>query len=134
MEEKLLKIIGLAHVVGGLALTTVLFIEPTHPFLLEVLYGSSSVPNQAQIFFWFSILGPTIASWGLLFYSAIYQYFLNPNNQAFYLMAGSVLLWAPLDSALCIYNGIYIAALGNFVVFFIIMFLLYRVKKQANGN
>ncbi len=131
MDEKLLKLLALAHILGGLAVSSLLFIEPLHPIMLEVIYGSSSVPNQQQIFFWLSILGPTIASWGVLFYLAVCQYFSHPSPTSLKMMAASILVWAPLDSALCLVNGIYIGALGNALVLLVFMVLLYRVRSLA---
>lgn len=131
MDEKLLKLLGLAHIFGGLLLSTLLFIEPLHPLALKVIYGSTSVANQSQIFFWLSILGPSIASWGVLFYLAVCLYFDQPSPQTLRMMVASILIWAPLDSALCIYNGIFVGAIGNALVVLIFLILLYRVRGLA---
>ncbi|MBL4623424.1 MAG: hypothetical protein JKY89_13610 [Immundisolibacteraceae bacterium] len=131
MDEKLLKLLGISHVLGGLLLSCLLFIEPIHPLVLQLIYGTSAVPNQPQIFFWLSILGPSIASWGVLFCLAVRQYFAHPSGDTLRMMVASILVWAPLDSALCLYNGIVIGAIGNALVVLVFLVLFYRVRGLA---
>lgn len=132
LEQRLLKFLALSHIIGGLVLTTFLFLKPLHPFILQILYSSDSVSNQDQIFFWLSILGPTIASWGVLFYLSVTHYFQHPTRHTLKMMAASILIWAPLDTGLCIYNEIYLAAVANALVLFIFILLFFRVKHLAS--
>ena len=134
MEEKLLKLFGIFHIVGGLLLSTFVFIEPMHSFVLEVLYGTDTIINQQQIVFWISILGPTIASWGVLFFLSVTQYFENPTKQGFWMLVGSIIIWAPIDSALCAYNGIILGAVANGSVVLVFLVLLFRIKKLTHNK
>lgn len=131
IDEKLLKIIAAAHVAGGVLLPLILFIPALHPIILSTIYGDASyIMDSRQIIFWMCILGPTIASWGLLYYALLNQYFINPSPTLWYALLGALIVWAPLDSALCLYNGITIGAVMNLAVTFVIIVLLFRVKKE----
>ena len=132
IEEKLLKILAIAHITGGLILSSLIFIEPVHSTVLQMIYGSNAVtlsssPAQ-QTIFWISILGPTIASWGLLFYFVVEHYFNQPGRYTFKIMVASILVLAPLDSALCLYVGIYPGVAANALVMLVFLILFYRVK------
>lgn len=130
-EQKILKLIAAAHVVGGVLLPLVLFIPALHPMILSAIYGDASyIMDSRQIIFWMCILGPTIASWGLLYYALLNQYFIHPSPQLWYALLGALIVWAPLDSALCLYNGITIGAVMNLMVTFVIIVLLFRVKQE----
>jgi len=133
MPIKLLKLIAIMHVGAGLLLSALIFITSIHGFLLNLLYPNGST-NTEQIIFWISILGPTIASWGVLFYSAIASYEAHPSKQSFNFLVASVLIWAPIDSALCLYNGIYLGVIGNSFILILLLALLYRVKAESNPN
>ena len=132
-EIKLLKGIALAHVVVGLAITSLVFMEQIHPFILDTLY-SHQIENSKQIIFWISIFGPTLASWGILFYLAIKNYSAHPNLDSYRLMHYSLLVWAPLDTALCLYNDIWLGAILNIIVLLAFLFLLMRIKFMAYVN
>jgi len=132
IEEKILKTLAIAHIMGGLILSSLIFIEPAHSVVLQLIYGSNAFTfidsTEDQTIFWISILGPTIASWGLLFFFVVEHYFSRPSRYTFKIMVGSILVWAPLDSALCLYNGIYVGAAANALVLLVFLVLFYRVK------
>lgn len=131
LEKKILKLIAAGHVVGGVLLPLILFIPVLHPIILSAIYGDASyIMDSRQIIFWISILGPTIASWGVLYYALLHHYFTNPSPQLWYALLAALLVWAPLDSALCLYNGIVIGAVMNLTVTLIIIVLLFRVKQE----
>jgi hypothetical protein len=58
------------------------------------------------------------------------QYFANPSSELWYALFGALIVWAPLDSAMCLYNNITIGAVMNLAVTFVIVVLLFRVKKE----
>jgi hypothetical protein len=131
IEQKLLKLIAAAHVVAGVLLPLLLFAPALQPMVLTAIYGDASyIMDARQIIFWICILGPTVASWGLLYYALLNQYFLHPSPALWHALLGALIVWAPLDSALCLYNGITIGAVMNVLVTTIIIVLLFRVKAE----
>jgi len=133
MEQKLLKLIAIAHIIGGIGLWLLYFATPLHTPLLQLIYSNQpeKLVNIPQLAFWLCILGPTIASWGLLFLALNHQYHITPTIFLWRCMAGAVLLWAPLDSTLCLLNGIVAGAAGNAAVTLALFILLWRCRPAA---
>ena len=133
MEQRLLILLAIGHIAAGLLLCLLYFVTPLHTPLLRAVYISQPavLDNAAQLIFWLCILGPTIASWGILFFALIHQYFLTPTAFLWRSMAAAILIWAPLDSLLCTLNGIYAGAIGNIAVTIVFLVLLFRVKHLA---
>ncbi len=127
MIEKLLKITGPAHVVGGLLLFASGFLPPVQQEI-QALLGTSS----AQIWspFFSAVLGPTIASWGVLFGAVVKEFFDAPSSRLWWTMIASVLIWAPLDTALCLHYGVLIGALVNTTVVIVLLGLLIAIKQR----
>ncbi len=130
METKQLKILSLVHVVAGILITSLVFLDFTHSIVINLIYPNG-IENTEQIIFWISIFGPTLASWGLLFFLAVKNYEVSPTKESFKLMIYSLLIWAPLDSLLCLYNGIYIGALGNAIILMLFLYLLFKIRPLA---
>lgn len=130
MEMTLLRLLAIAHIAGGVALWLLYFIEPLHAPLLQLVYASQpdKLANTPQLAFWISILGPTIASWGLLFLALVHQYVITPTLFLWRCMVAAILLWAPLDSTLCLLNGIVAGAIGNAVMTVVLLSLLWRIR------
>ncbi len=125
--ERLLKLVGPIHVAGGLLLSATGFLPPAM-VLLESYFPKSDQFTFSPFFV--SVFGPTVASWGLLFSILINQYFAAPNENLWRGLVLSLLVWAPVDSVLCIYYGFYAGALVNAVVFFFVGTLLLLARKR----
>lgn len=132
MEMTLLRLLAIGHIAGGVALWLLYFIEPLHTPLLQLVYANQpdKLVNIPQLAFWLCILGPTIASWGLLFLALVHQYTITPSTFLWRCMVGAVLLWAPLDSTLCLLNGIVAGAVGNAAVTAVLLSLLWRCRPR----
>lgn len=129
-EMTLLKLIAIGHIVGGLLLCLLYFIAPLHTPLLQAVYASQPerLSNTPQLIFWLCILGPTIASWGVLFFTLLQQFAQHPSPSSWRGMIVAVLVWAPLDSTLCLLNGIAAGAAGNLAVTVALLLLLWRIR------
>lgn len=125
MTERLLKLVGPAHVVGGLALFATGFMPAAQELLQSrVLVAADFVWSP----FFAAILGPTIASWGVLFGALVNHFYLLPSTALWRAMVLSVVIWAPLDTILCLVYGLYGGAIVNAVVFAALAFLLYSAR------
>ena len=129
MAEKLLKLVGPIHVAGGLALFAAGFFPSVLTSALSMMPASSTFSGSP---FFAAVLGPTIASWGLLFGYLANHFTKTPEESSWRAMLFAMLIWAPLDSALCLYYGLWSGAVINVVVFIVITVLLLTVRKRLD--
>jgi len=81
-----------------------------------------------------SVFGPTIASWGILFFSLARTFFSNPTRGLWWALILSIVTWALLDSALCVYYGIYSAVVLNAAVAALFLGLLLGTRDLAHDR
>jgi hypothetical protein len=127
MTQRLLELVGPVHVIGGLLLFASGF-SPSAQSLLEALVRPPADASWSPFFV--SVLGPTIASWGVLFGTLTRQYFTSPTKKTWNALTLSLLIWAPLDSALCVFYRFYSGAIVNAIVFIAVIGLLIAARKH----
>jgi hypothetical protein len=127
MTRRLLRFVGGLHIAGGLALFTAGFSATTMRYLESFLTGNEDYVWSA---FFASVLGPTIASWGVLFTALVNQFYASPSITTWRSLILSVVVWAPLDTALCLRYGIYVGAAVNSVVVVVLASLLIMARKE----
>jgi len=103
MIERILLIVALAHVVAGLALAMLPIVPSVHSSLASAIFGADKASEEVK--FLVSVFGPTVASWGILFFALVRAHFRNPARGSWWALVLSVVIWAPLDSVLCIHYG-----------------------------
>ena len=124
-EAYILKTLALGHIFAGLLLPTLLWWPQFHATFFSILYTQPPASaNYSAMMFWLVMLGPTIASWGVIFYTLAHQYFLTPSTRLWYTMLIAILVWAPYDAALCFYHDIPLGALVDIFVTLIFLILL----------
>lgn len=84
-----------------------------------------------MIKFLIAVFGPTVASWSVLFYALVKAFFRRPSRGTWWALVMSIVVWAPMDSALSIYYGLYPAVALNAVVASLFLGLLFNVRQQA---
>ncbi len=131
MVERLLKLVGPAHIAGGLLVFASGF-SPTAQAWLESLFAQTGELVWSPFFV--AVLGPTIASWGLLFAVVVNQFYETPSPRLWKSLVAAVAIWAPLDTALCLYFGLYGGAVLNAVVVVGLAALLIAAKPLAHGR
>jgi hypothetical protein len=126
-----LQLIAIIHIAGGIFLpflvNTQLF--STYNTLLNQALGFESTGKNAEINFLLGLFGPTIASWGVLFFYVVTNAFNNPDKRGWWAIFVSCILWAPYDSLLSIQKGIYINALINLFSALMILIPLFMARK-----
>ena len=128
MLHKILKLVGPLHVVGGL----LLFMSAFFPSTQAAIASLVNLPADQDFSpFFVAILGPTIASWGVLFWAVVTQFYAAPSPGLWKALVLSVVVWAPLDTGLCLYFGVYGGAVVNAVVVVVLIGLLVNVKSLA---
>jgi hypothetical protein len=130
LEKRLLILLAAGHIAAGLLLCALYFVTPLHAPILQMVYTArpGATENSTQLIFWLCILGPTIASWGVLFLALVQQFFITQSRMIWNSLLAAVLVWAPLDSTLCLLNGIYAGTIGNIAVTIIFLVLLFRIR------
>lgn len=127
MVERILKLVGPIHIVGGLALFATGFAPAAQKLLQSMIVVSDDFVWSP---FFVSILGPTIASWGVLFGALVNQFYSVPTTASWRAMLLSVVIWAPLDTTLCVVYGLYGGAIVNGIVFVTLSILLYSARSM----
>lgn len=128
MSARILKIVGPIHIVGGLLIFATGFV-PVAQAILEPLIATSG--DLVWSPFLLAVLGPTIASWGVLFTTLVSQFLSAPTPGLWKAMVWSVAVWAPLDTALCLRFRVYDGAILNAAVVLALIILLVNVRKVA---
>lgn len=129
--ERLLKLVGPVHIAGGLVVFATGFIPPAQRWF-ELLFAKSGDLIWSPFFV--AVLGPTIASWGLLFAVVVAQFYERPSPRLWKLLVAAVLIWAPLDTMLCLYYGLWSGAVLNGIVVAGLAILLAAARPLAYGR
>ena len=127
-----LKIVAIAHIIGGLLLPVVVHLEIVQPYFR--LMADTFALNQHQdllfLQFMVGIFGPTIASWGVLFFGIVSYAFSQPNKGVWYLMIAACVVWAVYDSVYSSLFGLWINAVINAIAFLSIVIPLFIVRRE----
>ena len=124
--ERLLLTVALAHVIAGMALAALPFAPSIHLKLAVAVFGAAKASEE--VLFLVSVFGPTVASWGILFFALVRAYFRHPSGATWWALLWSVAVWAPLDSALCLYYGLVFPVALNAAVAALIIGLLLGAR------
>lgn len=113
--KTLLQLVAAAHIFGGLLLPFLvagpLFAKYNELTARALGFESGST---AGVTFLISIFGPTVASWGILFFYAISTAFRDHDSRAWWILLVSILVWAPYEALLSIWARVYLNALIDF--------------------
>lgn len=126
MALRILLWVGPLHVIGGIALFLTAFL----PQAQNLLAMSLGLEGENYSPFLLAVLGPTIASWGVLFTAVVRQYADYPTRRLWNALLIAVLVWAPLDTGLCLYFGVTGGVIVNGIVVVILLGLLFKVKTR----
>ena len=127
--EKMLLAIALAHVAAGVAFAALPLVPAVHSGLVAAIFSDAKATREVQ--FLVSAFGPTVASWGILFFALVRAFFRNPAPGPWCALVLAIVIWAPLDSALCIYYGLYPAVAVNAAIALVLIGILFRVRGLA---
>ncbi len=126
MPAKILSWVGPLHVVAGL----LLFLTAFLPGVQDSLAGAAGLTDDNYSRFLFAVFGPTVASWGVLFGVVVRQFIEYPSRRLWNAMVLAVVIWAPLDTSLCLYYGVYGGVVVNALVTVLLLVLLFKVKPR----
>ena len=128
MAARLLLGLALAHVLAGLLLTGLPLVPSFHQRLAAAIFDEGQVTKE--VLFLIAVYGPTVASWGVLFFALVKAYLRNPAIGTWRALVLSVLVWAVLDSSLCIHYGLHFAIALNVLIAGTLLVLVFAVRGQ----
>ena len=138
-----LQLIAIAHIIGGVLLPFLVntSVFATYNTLVYQSLGFDTSRTNPEVNFLIGLFGPTIASWGVLFFYVVSSAFKNLDPKGWWAIFLSCVAWAPFDSLLSIHKGIYINALINLISALAILTPLFMARKyffpaekpQSNG-
>lgn len=131
VAERALLAVSLAHVVAGVLLAALPLTPAAHFNLVAAIFSVDKATQE--VLFLVSAFGPTVASWGILFFALVRAFFRNPTSGSWWALVLAIMAWAPLDSALCIHYGLYSAVAVNAVIAIVLLALLLGVRGLAHG-
>jgi hypothetical protein len=128
--KRLLLLYAFGHILGGLLLPwlvdTPVFAHYNNT--VATTFHTQDASARAQANYLSGLMGPTIASWGLLFALTVQQAFSQPTRIAWWGMVVAGLLWAPYDSWLAWRQGIYINTFINSASLLFLLIPLWMVR------
>ncbi|MBK7299238.1 MAG: hypothetical protein IPI79_01745 [Moraxellaceae bacterium] len=98
--------------------------------LMANVFAVDSNQDLRLVQFMVGVFGPTVASWGVLFWAVVTQSFDNPTKKSWYVMLAACVVWAFYDSIYSSFFGLWINALINGVAFVSIVLPLWGVRKD----
>ena len=126
MPIRILSWVGPLHVVAGL----LLFLTAFLPGVQNSMASAAGLAGDNYSPFLFAVFGPTVASWGVLFGVAVRQFIEYPSRRLWNAMVLAVVIWAPLDTTLCLYYGVSGGVVVNILVATLLLALLFNVKPK----
>ena len=117
--------------IAGVLLAALPLAPSVHSGLVAAIFGEAKATPEVR--FLVSAFGPTVASWGVLFFALVRAFFRNPTTGSWWALVLAIVVWAPLDSALCVHYGLYSAVTVNAVIAIVLLALLLRVRGLAYG-
>lgn len=130
--KRWLQFVAIVHIVGGLLLPVVVHLELVSPYFRLMADTFALNPQQDLLFLQFMIglFGPTIASWGVLFFGIVTYTFSQPDKGGWWLMILACVVWAAYDSIYSSLFGLWINAVINAIAFVSIVLPLCVVRKE----
>ncbi len=129
-SKRFLQLIAILHIVGGLLLPWLVQTSLADDYVLSIMRNFKvNEPSADQLVrFLVGILGPTIASWGVLLLYVVNSFFHQPTITTWWTIIIAGLIWAPYDSWLSIQHGVTLNAAFNAIVFCSIVITLLKVR------
>jgi hypothetical protein len=130
--KRWLQLIAIAHIVLGLLLPVLVQFEIVQPYFHFVAqtFAVSAHENMALMRFLIGVFGPTVASWGVLFWAVVTQSFMLRSKSGWWLMIAASVVWALYDSIFSTLYGLWIHVILNSAVFVAIVVPLWWVRKE----
>ena len=132
LAKRWLQTLAVIHIIGGLLLPVMVYTPLAAPYFqhLQIVFPDS---NPESLKFLIGVFGPTVASWGLLFFYAIGKAFESRTRKDWWLLVSATLVWAVLDTAFSIANNVFAHFYLNGIVLVLFLLPLILTRKHFNN-
>lgn len=130
--KRWLQILAAIHVIGGLLLPILVYTPLAAPYFAH-LQNAFPDSNPESLRFLIGVFGPTVASWGLLFFYAIGKAFETRTRKDWWVLIDAVLVWSVIDTTLSIAHNIFAHYYLNGIVLILFLAPLILSKKHFNN-
>lgn len=130
--KRWLQLIAVTHIALGLLLPVIVQFELVQPYFdfMAHAFGLDNHQPAELMRFLIGVFGPTVASWGVLFWAVVAQSFQMRSKSGWWLMIAAAVVWAVYDSIYSAMYGLWIHAVLNGTVFVAIVLPLWRVRRE----
>ncbi|PTQ91198.1 hypothetical protein [Agitococcus lubricus] len=130
--KKWLQFLAIAHIVLGLLLPLIIQLEFSQIYIQWLMdaFAVNDLNAHHLTAFMLSLFGPTVASWGILFWALVQQSFMLRTRSSWLLMVTATLVWGLYDSIYSYYYGVWIHAILNGMVMLAIIVPLWSVRHE----
>lgn len=130
--KQFLSLLAILHIIVGLILpfmvNTWLFDYYNEKMLAA--FNTSSIESLELGKFMVGILGPSIASWGVLFLFLVQHAYRTGFSSAWFTMIIAIVVWSLYDMALSIIAGVYLNVLIDIFVMALLLVPLIMTKSH----
>lgn len=128
--------VGIGHVLLGSIFVVLASTAVIDPYMESLYETFQVVPDDAvdlMLRTTLQFLGPTIASWGLLFALAVHFYYRHGNSPIKWYIVMAVFVWFAMDTSVSLAQGIHVHLIVNLLALGAIVppFLLLKTKPVA---
>lgn len=130
--KRWLQLVAAGHIVLGLLLPVVVQLQLFQPYfdLMAHTFAVNGADSASLMHFLISIFGPTVASWGVLFWALVTQSFQLRSKSGWWLMMAATAVWAIYDSIYSSLYGLWLHAVLNGAVLLAIVLPLWWVRAE----
>lgn len=133
LAKRWLQTLAIIHIIGGLLLPIMVYTPLATPYF-EHLQATFPNSNPQSLQFLIGVFGPTVASWGLLFFYAIGKAFESQTRKDWWLLVSAALIWAVLDTVFSIINNVFAHLYLNGGVLIIFLLPLFLAKNHFGAK
>ncbi|WP_156823096.1 hypothetical protein [Kangiella aquimarina] len=133
LAKRWLQTLAIFHIIGGLLLPIMVYTPLATPYF-EHLQAAFTNSNPQSLQFLIGVFGPTVASWGLLFFYAIGKAFESQTRKDWWLLVSAALVWAVLDTAFSIANNVFAHLYLNGGVLILFLLPLFFAKNHFRAK
>lgn len=133
INQRIIQIVAIAHIIGGLLLPFAGKFEPLAELLVGEMFAGIALSDQAhsQAAYVIALFGPTVASWGILMLIASNSYFAAPTRAKWYGLMCAVLVWFIGDTTYSLLHGVSAILLLNVLAALALLTPLCLSRKLA---
>ncbi|MHC9509780.1 hypothetical protein [Kangiella sp. M94] len=130
--KRWLQVLAIIHIIGGLLLPIMVYTPLAAPYFqhLKIAFPDS---NPESLRFLIGVFGPTVTSWGLLFFYAIGKAFEGRTMKDWWLLVSAVLIWSVLDTTFSIAHNVFAHFYLNGIVLVLFLVPLILTRKHFNN-